>query len=126
METHDRQSWQAVSPYERLVALGREDTERAGTLLNNWGLALLLLGQPREAERTLRRAVQISSADGSGRRVEPILWNNLARTLFDLGRLSQAVALAERAYAGAVREGDELVTNQALFLRARLHLAKGT
>ena len=111
--------------YEGLVALGREDTERAGTLLNNWGLALLALGQPREAERMLRRSVQISSADGSGRRVEPILWNNLARALFDLGRLPEAIALAERAYAGAVREGDEVVTNQALFLRGRLHLAKG-
>jgi eukaryotic-like serine/threonine-protein kinase len=111
--------------YEGLVALGREDTERAGTLLNNWGLALYSLGQPREAERMLRRSVQISSADGSGRHVEPILWNNLARSLFDLGRLSEAIALAERAYAGAVHEGDELVTNQALFLRARLHLAKG-
>lgn len=111
--------------YERLVTLGREDTERAGTLLNNWGLALYALGQPHEAERMFRRSVQISSADGSGRRVEPILWNNLARPLFDLGRLPEAIALAERAYAGAVREGDEVVINQALFLRGRLHLAKG-
>ena len=31
----------------------------------------------------------------------------------------------ERAYAGAVREGDEVVTNQALFIRGRLQLAKG-
>lgn len=111
--------------YQRLVALGREDTERAGTLLNNWGLALNALGQPREAERMLRRAVQIGSADGSGRRVEPILWNNLARPLFDLGRLSEAIALAERAQTGAAREGDEVVTNQALFLQGRLHLARG-
>ena len=111
--------------YQRLVALGREDTERTGTLLNNWGLALNALGQPREGQRMLQRAVQISSADGSGRRVEPILWNNLARSLFDLGRLDEAIALADRAYAGAVREGDEIVTNQALFLRGRVHLARG-
>ena len=114
-----------VDAYGRLVTLGREDTERAGTLLNNWALALSALGQPRDAERMFRRAVQIGSADGSGRRVEPILWNNLARSLLELGRLSEAIPLAERAHAGAVREGDELVTNQALFLRARLHLAKG-
>jgi tetratricopeptide (TPR) repeat protein len=111
--------------YERLVALGREDTERAGTLLNNWALALGALGRPREAERMLRRAVRISSADGAGRRVEPILWNNLARSLFEVGRLSEAIVLAERAYAGAVQEGDEIVTNQALFLRGRLHVANG-
>ena len=111
--------------YDRLVTLGREDTERAGTLLNNWGLALRALGQPREAERMFRRSVQISSADVSASRVEPILWNNLARAVFDLGRLPEAIALVERAYAGAVREGDEVVTNQALFMRGRLQLAKG-
>jgi serine/threonine protein kinase len=111
--------------YARLVNLGREDTERAGTLLNNWALTLYGLGQPREAERMFRRAVEIGSADGSERGVEPILWNNLARPLFDLGRLSEAIALAERAHAGAVREGNEVVTNQALFLRSRLLLAKG-
>jgi serine/threonine-protein kinase len=111
--------------YERLVALGREDTERAGTVLNNWGLVLYALGQPREAERMLRRVVQISSADGAGRRVEPIVWNNLARPLFELGRLPEAITFAERAYAGAVREGDEIVIDQALFLRGRLHLANG-
>lgn len=111
--------------YERLVKLGRENTERAGTLLNNWALVLYGLGQPREAERMFRRAIQIGSADGSERGVDPILWNNLARPLFDLGRLPEAIALTERAHAGAVREGDELVTNQALFLRGRLLLAKG-
>jgi tetratricopeptide (TPR) repeat protein len=111
--------------YQHLVDLGRERTERAGVLLNNWGLALYMLGQPREAERMFRQAVQISSSDASGRSVEPILWNNLARSLLDLGRLAEAIALAERAYAGAVREGDELVTNQVLFLRGRLHLANG-
>ena len=77
--------------------LGREDTERAGTLLNNWGLALRALGQPREAERMFRRSVQISSADASASHVEPILWNNLARAVFDLGRLPEAIALVERA-----------------------------
>jgi serine/threonine-protein kinase len=111
--------------YERLVALGREDTERAGTLLNNWGLALLTLGQPREAERLLRRSSQISSTDGSDTDIEPILWNNLARPLLELGRVSEALALAERAHAGAVRERDEVVINQVLLLSGRLHLANG-
>jgi tetratricopeptide (TPR) repeat protein len=73
----------------------------------------------------LRRSLLISSADGSQDRVEPILWNNLARPLLELGRLSEAITLAERAHAGAVRERDEVVTNQALLLRGRLHLANG-
>ena len=36
--------------YARLEALGRADTERAGTVLNNWGLVLNALGKPRQAE----------------------------------------------------------------------------
>ena len=111
--------------YDRLVALGRDETERAGILLNNWGLVLGSLGRPRESEQMLRRVAQISSAKGSDALVEPILWANLARALFDLGRYSEGLELATRAYTEALAEGDTLAADQALLLRARLHLAKG-
>jgi tetratricopeptide (TPR) repeat protein len=73
----------------------------------------------------LRRVVQISSAKGSDALVEPILWANLARALFDLGRYSEGLELATRAYTEARAKGDTLAADQALLLRARLHLAKG-
>jgi tetratricopeptide (TPR) repeat protein len=111
--------------YDRLVALGRGETERAGILLNNWGLVLGALGRPRESEQMLRRVVQISSAQGSDALVEPILWANLARALFDLGRYSEGLKLATRAYTEALAKNDTLAADQALLLRARLHLAKG-
>jgi eukaryotic-like serine/threonine-protein kinase len=110
--------------YARLVALGRDETERAGTLLNNWGLVLGALGRPLEAERMFRRAVQISTAT-SDAAVEPILWSNLARTLFDLGRFREGIQLAERARARALARGDTVVADQALLLLARLEVRGG-
>jgi len=121
----DQEAHEAFSDaHARLVALGRDQTERAGTLLNNWGLTLGSLGRPLEAEQMFRRAVQISTAT-SDARVEPILWNNLARTLYDLGRLREGIQLAERARAGALARGDAIVADQALLLLARLHLRNG-
>jgi tetratricopeptide (TPR) repeat protein len=111
--------------HDRLVALGRDETERAGILLNNWGLVLAALGRPRESEEMLRRAVKISSAQDSDAPVEPTLWANLARALFDLGRYGEGLELATRAYTEALAKGDTLAADQALLLRARLHLAKG-
>jgi tetratricopeptide (TPR) repeat protein len=111
--------------YDRLVALGREDTERAGTLLNNWALVLGQLGQTLEAEKMLRRSIAISTADGSDARVEPISWANLARSLFDLARYDEAVALAERAMRRATERGDTVVANQAQLMAARANVAAG-
>ena len=45
------------------TSLGRDDTENAGTLFNNWALALYQSGRALEAERVFRRAIDISRAD---------------------------------------------------------------
>jgi eukaryotic-like serine/threonine-protein kinase len=105
----------------RLTALGRDDTETAGTLFNNWALALLQIGRPLEAERLFRRAIEISRADQSEEGVSPMLLNNYASTLDDLARLDEAAGYAERAYARARQAGDEVVTNQSLLARARIY-----
>jgi tetratricopeptide (TPR) repeat protein len=109
----------------RLASLGRDETETAGTLYNNWGVALNTLGRPLEAERLFRRAIEISRADGSDRNVSPMLLNNLARTLRDLGNLSGAADLAERAHAKAVQGGDEVIVNQALSVRHTIYRLMG-
>ena len=100
--------------YARLAALGRDGTERAGTILNNWALAVHILGHPLEAERLFRRAIAISSADSSERNVSPMLLNNLARVLNELARFPEARRYAERAYAEAKKAGDEIVVGQTL------------
>ena len=102
--------------YERLSSLGRAETEKAGTLLNNWGLTEDFLGRPLEAERLYRQAIQISSADSRERNVSPMLLNNLARALKDLDRAREAANYADRACAEARRSNDEIVVNQSLIV----------
>jgi tetratricopeptide (TPR) repeat protein len=111
--------------HARLVALGRGDTETAGTLLNNWGMALHVLGRPLDAERLFRQSIAISSADGTERHVSPMLLNNLARTLRELHRLPEAAGYAERACARARRAGEEIVVNQSLMQRASIYRLMG-
>jgi serine/threonine-protein kinase len=115
---------EANAAFERaalgLAALGRDDTQTAGTLFNNWGLTLDLIGQPLKAESIFRRAIRIS-ADGTERTVSPMLLNNLARTLGELLRLAEAQGYADRAYARARQAGDEVVVNQSLLVRASLY-----
>lgn len=114
-----------AAAHDRLVELGREDTERAGTILNNWGLVLNSLGRPRDAERMFRRSVKISQDGTSAARVDPVLWNNLAQSLYDLGRIQEAIALSTRARDQARQAGDTVVADQALLTLARFHLASG-
>jgi len=108
-----------------LVSLGRDETETAGTLLNNWGLTMLDLGQPREAERLFRQAVVIASADGTEASVSPMLLTNLARPLVDLGRFREAAELADRAAALASESGYVVAYNQGLLLRAAAYRQLG-
>lgn len=116
---------QAIAAFEQasleLTALGRDNTETAGTLFNNWGLALVQTGRPLDAERLLRRAIDISRADQSEEGVSPMLLNNYAAVLQDLARLDEAAGYAERAYARARKAGDEVVINQSLLLRSRIY-----
>ncbi|MET0556031.1 MAG: serine/threonine-protein kinase [Vicinamibacteria bacterium] len=111
--------------FARMSALGRDDTEMAGTLLNNWANTVHSLGRPQEAERLLRRAVRISSHDGTERGVSPMLLNNLARVLRDLHRLPEAAGLSERAYADARRAGHAVVVHQSLVVRSTVYRLRG-
>jgi tetratricopeptide (TPR) repeat protein len=115
----------AIAAFEKanasLVALGRENTENASTLYNNWALALEFTGRPLEAEPLFRRALDNSSAGGRDKDVSPMLQNNYARALDRLDRFADAATWADRAYEGARRVGDEIVVNQALLLRAAVY-----
>jgi tetratricopeptide (TPR) repeat protein len=109
----------------RLSALGRERTETAGTLLNNWALSVDLQGRHLEAESLYRRAVAISITEGSEKNVSPMLLNNLARSLRDLGRLREAADYADRAYAGAKETSNGTVVGQSLVIRASTYRLLG-
>ena len=104
--------------YAQLVALGRENTETAGTIYNNWALALDLTGQMQKAENLFRRAVRISSDESGDRNVSPMLLTNLARVLAFLDRADEGDRLAEQAYDRATAAGDALVARDSALVRA--------
>jgi len=104
-----------------LTTLGRDDTQEAGTLFNNWGLMLYHSGQILEAERVLRRAINISREDQAEEGVSPQLLNNYAATLIDLDRFDEAGNYADRAFRAAQKAGDEILIVQTLLMRARAY-----
>jgi len=107
-----------------MTELGCDDTETAGTLFNNWALALHLSGRPLDAEKFYRRAMQISTGH-SDERVSPMLLVNYARTLRELGRGPEAAQYAEQGHARAQQSGDDVVVNQSLLLLARIYRDQG-
>jgi non-specific serine/threonine protein kinase/serine/threonine-protein kinase len=119
----------AIAAFEqaaaRMTELGRDDTQRAGTLFNNWGLELTVAGRPFEAEKVLRRSVAISEDNRGEETVSPMVLINYSRTLRDLERLDEAADYAERGYVKAQQAGDAMAMGQVLFLRASIYRAKG-
>jgi len=119
----------AIPAFEHASALmtdlGRDETQTAGTLFNNWALALQMSGRPLEAEKLFRRAIEVSRVDPSEQGVSPMLLINYARTVAELDRLGEAADYAERGYAKAMEEGDQVVTNQSLLVRARIYRLQG-
>jgi serine/threonine-protein kinase len=119
----------ASAAFERAAALlgqlGRARTATAGTLYNNWALALYRLGRPLEAERILGQAIELSRADATDQGVSPMLLINYSRVLGELWRLDEAARFAERAYAMASKAGQEVVVNQSLLLRSRIYVDQG-
>jgi tetratricopeptide (TPR) repeat protein/tRNA A-37 threonylcarbamoyl transferase component Bud32 len=126
MAGRDREADQAFAvAFAQLKALGREKTERAGTFLNNWGLVLRSLGRPLEAVELFRRAIAISSADGGEANISPMLMNNLARELYELGRYDEAASYSERAYDQAKRAGNKIAVGLALSVRVKTYCKQG-
>lgn len=109
----------------QLVLLGRDETQMAGTLFNNWGTMLLGAGRPRDAEIALRHTIEIgrdSTPDGS---VSLATIGNYGVAIYELGRLDEAADYAEGAYEKAKKAGDDLSLSQDLFHRARIYRARG-
>jgi serine/threonine-protein kinase len=108
-----------------LKAQGRDNTQQAIVLFNNWGLALWLWGRPLDAERILRRTIALSKDNQSEARVpaNPLL--NYARALKELGKLDQADEYAERAYEHARAAGDNTMALNSLFVRSAIYRSQG-
>jgi serine/threonine-protein kinase len=119
--------FEALAAFEKagalLSSLGRDDTETAVTLFNNWALEMEEIGHPLDAEKLYRHAIDISRSGNSEDTVSPMVLNNYAKSLRELGRIQEAEDYAERAYAKAQSVGHQLVINQSLLERARIYIA---
>lgn len=107
-----------------LRTLGRDETQLAGTLYNNWALALGMAGRTLEAEPLYRRAIAINSSDKTIP-ASPMLLINYGRILRDLGRFREANDYVERGISRAQATGSKVVTGQALLLRASIYRGLG-
>jgi len=120
---------EAVAEFQRaaelLNVLGRENTENAVVLFNDWAYALNQLGRPREAEKLYQRAIGISRDGDNDDAVSPMVLLNYAKTLRTLGRLQEASSYAEQASTRAKAKGFALALNQALLERARIYRELG-
>ena len=120
---------ESIPAFERAAAimtsLGRDQTQWAGTLFNNWALSLDMAGRPLDAEGIYRRAIEISRADASDDAVSPMLLVNYGRTLSRLGRLDEAARYVESGYDKGRAAGFEVVVNQALIVRTTIYREQG-
>ena len=108
----------------RLTALGRDDTQTAADLMDQWAIALSQLGQPRKAEPIYRRAIDIERAGSGDQAVSLQLLVNYARELEELGKLDEAAAYAERARFKAQQTGG-IVLDQAMLECSRIYRQQG-
>ena len=120
---------EAVPAFQQAAAhlslLGRDETETAGTLFNNWALTLDLLGRPIDAEPIYRRAIEISRANQSDEGVSPMLLINYAGTLRQINRLDKAAKYAEQGHTKAQQAGYQVAINQSLLSLARIYRDQG-
>ncbi len=119
----------AVSAFAEAAALlssmGRDNTEAAVVLFNNWAMALYQIGRPADAEAIFRRSIELRRSGRAEDSVSPMVLNNYAKVLRELGRLNEAATYAERAYLRAQQLGFETVITESLFERARIYRYRG-
>ena len=107
-----------------MTSLGYDGTQKAVKLYNDWALSLSYAGRQLQAERTYRRAIDISRTDETFDSVSPALLYNYATVLRDLDRTAEAADYAERAAAKARQVGDQTLVDQTTLLEARFYLDK--
>jgi tetratricopeptide (TPR) repeat protein len=119
------QSREAVAEFEKASAqmskLGYDETRTAVKMFSNWAFALHLADRTYEAEKVLRRAIDLSHSTHADEAVTPALLNQNGTILLVLGRLEESAGYVERAYAKAKEVGDQVVLEQSLLNRARIY-----
>jgi eukaryotic-like serine/threonine-protein kinase len=112
---------QFAAAYARQQELGQGASTHAVTLLNNWSVINLRVGDARRAFELAERALELAGAEGRS----PFLLMNRARALEDQGRVDEA----DVGYCDAEKLAAERATVPALAAahlgQASVHLLRG-
>ena len=108
--------------YQLMSALGRDNTQSAVALFNDWAIVLDRLGRPLQAADLYRRAIDISRIGPTEEAVSPLLLNNYAATLRELERLDEAADYSQRAYERGLKTADQDAIYHALNTRALVYI----
>jgi serine/threonine-protein kinase len=108
--------------FEQASSLGYAETKTGASLLQSWGFALSLAGRTCEAEKILRRAVDLSQAEEGA---TPQILLQYAAILMGLKRLPEAAVFAEHGSFRAQELHDQVTFEQSLFGRARIYREQG-
>jgi tetratricopeptide (TPR) repeat protein len=108
--------------YQLMSALGRDNTQSAVALFNDWAIVLDRLGRPLQAADLYRRAIDISRVGTTEDAVSPLLLNNYAATLRELGRLDEAADYSQQACEKGLKTGDQEAIYHALETRALVYI----
>ena len=111
--------------FEQASRLGYAGTKTGVSLLESWGFALSLAGHTYDAEKVLRRAIDLTDAAQSGDGASPQLLLQYGGILLGLRRLPEAAAFAERGSSRAHELHDQVTFEQSLFGRARIYREQG-
>lgn len=122
-------NWEACAQLEqasvRLGQLGRADSAEAAATDYRWGVSLVKLGRPLEAEPRIHHAIVVFS--GSENSPDVVPWQLLyhAQAIRDVGHLDEAAKQAERAYTGALGAGNPMWVVRGLLTRASIYRMQG-
>ncbi|WP_374562912.1 protein kinase [Ideonella sp.] len=97
---------QLQAAIDELNAMGRAHTIGASTLLNNQGVLLSRAGDPLRALAAFDGAIEGMQDGGGVDAATPASLGNRARTLLELGRITEAQQALEQALASAAARGD--------------------
>lgn len=116
---------ESFATFERAWALirslGYDETHKAAELFHAWGVTLVRAGQPLEAEKLYRRAIDISRTSHSEEAVLPAVLYEYAGALREIRRLAEARSYAERVLAKAQQVDNQIIVAQATLLLGRIY-----
>ena len=110
---------------EQLTRLGLEWTPVAGTILNNWGIAVLYAGDVRRALDLWERALKVVTVRDPAAPPPGYLLSNLARANEQVGRFAKAQALYEQTTSVALASGSKNIIAYGLNGQSTVHLLRG-